>query len=310
MVGSCSKDFITKNIENETVTIVSPADNLVTPYNTITFWWDEVDGAEKYNLQIVKPNFNSVQQLILDTNVMGTKFIQTFTPGTYQWRIKAFNNAGSTDYITRTLVIDTTSNLNLLSVGLLSPVNKTVTANNNITFSWSLIPSATHYELKLTNTLTNSVTTIPNITSSSHSYSFSTVNGAEETYTWQVKASNSFSETQNNTIRSLRIDHKPPFLASILSPNTYGANVRDTTYLKWNRNVSSSDIEYDIISISSDSSFSSVLGTQNVTSATPIRINAIYSYSNTSVPVWWRVSSVDSVGNISTPNQSKRLYLY
>lgn len=308
---SCTKDFIVKDIKNETVNIIAPADGLNTPNNSITFWWEELDGAEKYNLQIVKPSFNSVQQLLVDTNIIGTKYTHVFTPGTYQWRIKAVNAGGSTAYFTRTLVIDTTSNLTLVSVGLIAPANNSVTANNNLIFSWNPLNAADYYELTLTNAITSSITVIPNIINTSYSYSFAVAQGDEETYHWSVKAFNNLTGTQtiNNTIRTFKIDYKAPFLPSILSPNTYSLNVRDTTYLVWNRNSGSTDIEYDVISISSDSTFSSVLGTQNVSSGNQIRINAIYSYTGTATPVWWRVSSVDSVGNTSVSNLSKRFYL-
>lgn len=310
ILSSCTKDFIVKDIKNDTVSIIAPVDNYKTPNNAIIFWWNELDGAEKYNLQIVKPNFDSIQQLLVDTNVTGAKFNFTFTPGKYQWRIKAINAGGSTVYTTRTLTIDTTSNLYMLTVGLIAPGNKFVTTNNNFTFSWNDIPSADFYELKLTNINTNSVTTISNITGITYPYSFSVATGMEGNYSWQVKAFNSFSQTQNDEVRTFRIDHKAPLQASLLSPNTYSLNVRDTINLKWNRNAASTDIAYDVVSISSDSTFSSVLGTQNVNSTLQIKLKTIYTYSNTPLKVWWRVNSVDSVGNVSTPSQSWRLYLY
>lgn len=307
---SCTKDFIVKDIKNDLVSIIAPIDNLNSPNNTVVFWWDELDGAEKYNLQIVKPNFNSVTQLILDTTVTSTKFYKTLTPGTYQWRIKAINNGGSTAYITRNLIIDTTSNLSLVSVNLITPLNYVVLANNSVTFSWNALSAATSYELKLTNLLTSSVTTISSIVGTSYTYSFSTVSGTEEKYSWQIKAFNSFSQTLTNTVRSFKIDYKAPSASSILSPNTFSINLRDSTNLKWTRNVSSTDIKYDILSISLDSTFTSNLGSQIINSVIPTRINAIYSYSGTATPMWWRVNSVDSVGNISVPTQSKRFYLY
>lgn len=309
---SCTKDFIVKDIKNKTVTIIAPADGLNTPNNLITFWWEELDGAENYNIQIVKPSFSSVQQLIVDTLVVGTKFNHTFTPGTYQWRIKASNAGGSTDYFTRTLTIDTTSNMNLVSVSLIAPSNYSVTASNNVLFSWNPLASADHYELTVTSNKTGSITIIPAIIGTNKSCTFNVTQGNEETFSWFVKAFNNITGTQtiNNDIRIFKIDQKAPLLPSIISPNTYSLNVRDTSYLKWSRNSASTDIAYDVISISSDSTFSSVLGTQNVSSGTQIRINAIYSYSSSPTPVWWRVNSVDSVGNISSPNQSKRFYLY
>ena len=73
---ACTKDFIQKDIKNDIVNIIAPVDNMNTPNNTITFWWDELEGAEKYNLQIVKPSFDSITQLIVDTNVIINKFVK------------------------------------------------------------------------------------------------------------------------------------------------------------------------------------------------------------------------------------------
>jgi hypothetical protein len=310
LLASCTKDFIVKNIKNDTVSIIAPADNLSTPNNTVTFWWDELDGAEKYNLQIVKPSFSSVIQLIVDTVLTGNKFNHSFTPGTYQWRIKAINAGGSTVYSTRTLVIDTTSNLNLVSVGLVSPANYSVTASNNITFSWNALASVNYYDLIITNKTTNSVTTISNITSNNYTYSLTTAAGIDEIYSWQVKAFNTYTQTQINALWIFKVDHKIPLIPSISSPNSYSMSVRDTAHLKWNRNSSSSDIKYDIVTISSDSLFSNVLGTtSSSTTSSPIIINSIYSYTGTPVPIWWKVNSVDSVGNTSNSTISKRIYL-
>lgn len=306
-ISSCTKDFIVKDIKNATITINAPADSTKTPSNAITFWWDLLDGAEKYNLQIVKPNFNSTTQLLVDTNITTNKFNYTFTPGTYQWRIKATNAGGNTAYITRTLIIDTTSNLAYASVSLISPMSNSVTVNNNIFFSWNPLYAANHYELTLTNTTTNSITTISNISSVSYNITCPTPLGSEEKYSWQVKAFNSFSQTFNNTVHSFKIDRKPPLSPSIIYPNTYAPSFGDTTYLKWSRG--SSDVDHDIISISTDSTFVSVSASQTINTLAPTRINTFYTYSGTPTKYWWQVVSVDSVGNTSLPSVSKRFYL-
>src|SRR6185369_6148207 len=85
---SCD-DFIEKDISKKNVMILSPPDGYVTNSLTQTFWWQEIDGAEQYNLQVVRPNFSSVQQLVLDTTTSGNKFNYSFLPGIYQWRIRA-----------------------------------------------------------------------------------------------------------------------------------------------------------------------------------------------------------------------------
>lgn len=50
-------DIFEKNIEDSLVNLLSPTDSAHTQNATITFWWDEVKYANKYNLQIVTPNF-------------------------------------------------------------------------------------------------------------------------------------------------------------------------------------------------------------------------------------------------------------
>ena len=310
-VSSCTKDFIVKDIKNATLTINAPSDSAKTPVNTITFWWDELDGAEKYNLQIVKPNFSSITQLIVDTNITTNKFNHTFAPGTYQWRIKATNAGGSTAYIIRTLVIDSTSNMTNVSVSLITPFSVAVTASNSISFSWNPLYAADYYELTLTNITTNSITTISNITGTSYNLTCPTISGTEEKYNWKVKAFNALTGTQtlNNVLRTFKIDHKSPFVPSITSPNTYSISFGDTTYLKWNRNTGSMDIKYDVLSISTDSTFVSIAATQTITTPVSTRINTFYTYSGTPTKYWWQVVSIDSVGNTSLPSASKRFYL-
>lgn len=309
LLFGCTKDFIVKDIKNKTLTLIAPADNINTPSNSVIFWWDELDGAEKYNLQIVSPSFNAVSQLVVDTNITGNKFSHTFTPGTYQWRIKAVNAGGSTAYITRSFVIDTTSNLAYLSVSPIAPANQLVTKIKTINFSWNALTAATYYDLTITNLTTGSITAVSNITTTNYSNVFTTTTDA--VYSWQVKAFNTSSQTNPHPARTFKIDVTSPGSPSISYPNQYGQQRKDTTRLTWFRNAANTDIHYDIISLSNDTNFTTVLGVSSMAySVSPIPINAIYSYSSTPMKVWWRVSSVDTAGNTSSYVQSKGFYLY
>jgi hypothetical protein len=309
LLSRCTKDFIVKDIKKETLSIYSPIDNFKTPNNTITFWWEELDGAETYNLQIVSPNFNSVSSLVLDTVISTNKFNKTLIPGIYQWRLKATNTSGSTAYVTRNLIIDTTSNLGLVSVNLISPSVNFVTQSNNILLSWNSLASASYYELKYVNLTTNSITTISNIYSTSYPITLNTLSGSEDKYSWQVKAYNAFSQTFTNIVRTFKIDLKAPMAPSILTPTVYGYNLRDTFRLKYSRSSFSSDVKYDILTLGSDSLFSSPI-TQTISTVAPVQINSILTYSGSLTPYWWKITSVDSVGNISNQSLSKRFYIY
>src|ERR1043166_1758762 len=108
---ACRKDFVVENIKDKLIIVNAPINNFVTTSNIVTFWWEKLDGAERYSIQIVKPSFTAITRLVLDTSVTSNKYSFTLEPGDYQWRIKAVNNGGSTEYQTFSLKVDTTSNL-------------------------------------------------------------------------------------------------------------------------------------------------------------------------------------------------------
>ena len=119
-IYSC-REIIEPNIESKNITILAPADGYKTKTISQKFWWEKLSGAEKYNLQIVNPDFRAIQQLIVDTNITSNIFNYTFLPGTYQWRIRGLNNGYSTAFTIRTLIIDTTSDLSIQKVFLQFP---------------------------------------------------------------------------------------------------------------------------------------------------------------------------------------------
>ncbi len=291
LIWSCTKDFVVKDIKDKAVTVIAPADNLTTANNAVIFWWEELDGAEKYNIQIVKPNFSSIQQLLVDTNVTGDKFHYTLTPGTYQWRIRAKNNGGNSLYTTYSLIIDTTTNLTGQLVVPTAPVNAYLTGNKIVSFAWNSISSADNYQIQILNSTS---TIIKDSTTASTTFTATFTGGGA--YTWKVRALNAFSISQYNAPRSFTVDITAPTV-SVLSSPTHASSVKDTVSLKWTR--SSSDTRYDSLYVSIDSAFTSVINTSRVY-ATSIKINAL----SPAIPVsasyyWWRVRSVDSVGNRS-----------
>jgi hypothetical protein len=311
MLVSCTRDFIVKNIKNDTVTIISPADGLTTPNNSILFWWNELDGAEKYNIQIVKPNFNSVTQLMADTNVTGTKFNFTFTPGTYQWRIRAINAGGTTAYTIRNIVIDTTSNLNYLLVNATAPASYSVTNSKTVNFTWDPLTVATSYNLKVFSGSATGATVLDiNTTSSNYTNSFSTAG----VYFWKVNASNAFSNSAYSTPMSFKIDQTAP-PAPLLSRPLTTSIVQDTAYFRWNYSsgVSGSDIEFDSLYVSAfaDSAFATPYTAIANRSSTALnnnyKISSLIAFPTASLTVtsyyWWKVKSVDSVGNVSPASQ-------
>lgn len=289
---SCKKDFVVKDIKNQSVSVNAPANNLVTTSNKVTFWWEELDGAEKYDLQVVKPNFSAVTSIIADTSIAGNKLELTLQPGVYQWRIRATNAGGSTAYQTYNLTVDTTSNLGGLLVSANSPVNNFLTGNVRIVFTWNALNAAKNYQLIL---LDASSGVVKDTTTTLTSYTFSF--GSQGAYTWKVRAMNDFSISQYNTPRSFTIDLTSPSAPVLTSPSN-NSIITPTNNLVWNR-VGAPDARYDSLFVATDSAF------MNVISKTKTYLQSIAVASLSAQPpangsiYWWKLRSVDSVGNRS-----------
>ncbi len=102
--GSC-EELTQPDLTDKQINIIAPVDNLVTTSTTNTFAWDPVDGAAKYQLQIVSPKFDSVVRFVTDSAFTNNLFTYTLTPGVYQWRVKATNAGSQTIYFTRKITI-------------------------------------------------------------------------------------------------------------------------------------------------------------------------------------------------------------
>lgn len=296
---SCKKDFIVENIKDKTVTVNAPANNLVTTSNKVTFWWELLDGAEKYNIQVVKPSFAAVTSIISDTTITGNKFDLNLQPGTYQWRIRGMNNGGNTAYQTYNLVVDTTSNLSSLTISTIAPPANWLTGNKRVTFSWNALNAADHYQVILLNS-TNGIVKDTTTSLTTYTYTFASA-GA---YSWKVRAGNDFSISQYNSPLSFTIDLTAP-AAPVLTSPTHNAVITPTNNLVWNR-VGAPDAKYDSIYVATDSLFTNVISLTRSYSQT-ITVSALNNSPPASSTIyWWRLRSVDSVGNRSVySNQLK-----
>jgi len=101
---SC-EDIFEKDISAKVPVIISPADGLSYNRSDILFWWEYMNGADYYQLQIAKPGFDLIEQLVTDTITEANKLIVILDTGTYEWRIRACNIAYCTDYVYRSLEI-------------------------------------------------------------------------------------------------------------------------------------------------------------------------------------------------------------
>jgi hypothetical protein len=288
LLSYCTKDFIEPNISSKWVYIVSPQNNVTTSSVTPTFWWNLVDGARTYNLQIVSPSFASSNQFILDTMISGNKFVWTLQSSkTYQWRVAAFNTVSSTPYTTYTLSTDSTSNLLFQTVVITQPAQSPSYTNASVeTIKWNAILAAKEYRLIVTNQGNNSNIKDTTLTTTS----FSTVL-QQGSYLIQVRAQNSFSNTQYASV-VVNVNRIPPAPSSLLTPAD-GASITGSDTLKW---VRASGTVSDSIFINTDSLFVSV------SPITPV-VSSVSTYvlttAQSGTTYYWRIKSGDAEGNWS-----------
>ena len=104
LLVSCD-DLIEPDISTEKIALRTPAESLSTTSTRVNFWWDELDGARKYRIQIATPDFENPVSLEVDSVVSVNKITLELPVGDYQWCVNGENFAYTTDPTCRTLHI-------------------------------------------------------------------------------------------------------------------------------------------------------------------------------------------------------------
>ncbi|HEY1872065.1 MAG TPA: hypothetical protein VGG71_13470 [Chitinophagaceae bacterium] len=97
MLYGCAEVF-EKSLTNEQVELSAPANNLISEESMQTFYWQRLEGAKSYQLQVVCPNFDSIVILIADTTIQTNVFPMNLDSGRYEWRVRAINASSSTPF--------------------------------------------------------------------------------------------------------------------------------------------------------------------------------------------------------------------
>src|SRR5688572_24966757 len=85
LIAVCCDDVLEKNIEDDTINLRAPQDATNVTPGTVQLWWDELDGATQYNVQIVTPDQSSPDRLVKDTVITTNKLNMKFKEGVYEW---------------------------------------------------------------------------------------------------------------------------------------------------------------------------------------------------------------------------------
>lgn len=283
LLYSC-QDFIEVDLAKKSIIVLAPANNTASSSSSQLFWWEELKGADKYNLQIVKPGFSAVQQLILDSTITNNQFSYSLLPGVYQWRVRAMNNSSYTQYITYNLTIDSSLDLSSQWVSLMSPADNYSSNNYTHAFAWQSLMNADSYLFQIL--LSGSVISTQTLATTTANYTFI----AEGSYQWRVLAQNSNSTSlAANATRNISIDNTPP-TAPVLTLPTANDTVSNPVNLEWTPDVSAT---MDSVFVYADTNLT-VLVTSILTT------NFSFSFTGTiGQDYFWRVRSRDAAGNWS-----------
>ncbi|PCI94574.1 MAG: hypothetical protein COB15_13715 [Flavobacteriales bacterium] len=296
MLFSCD-DFVEKDIENEAISLLSPKNNLLTIQPTHTFWWDLLEGAEVYNMQIVEGTFSAVTYLVLDTTINNNKFSVTLYPGSFQWRVRGQNNGGETHYTTFNLTIDSTLDISNIHVPLSLPLDNEITNSDSITFTWQSITGADVYNIEIHDGAWGTQYSTPaSMTATTYTEVL-----PEGIYVWAVSGFNNTTLTSTpfeNPPRSLTIDTTTPGIAILNLPNHNDLLFDTLNTYTWTQDANTGGgtptALTDKIYFYSDSGTTIIAGfPKPITSGTTQYVDSI------GVDHFWKVETEDAAGNVA-----------
>ncbi len=237
---SCD-ELLEDDISNRPITLLSPSDNTETESSTINFWWEAVDRATSYRLEVVSPTFANASSLLLDSITTDTKIQVELLPGTYAWRVKALNSVSETLYADASFTIKAPVDISSKQVELTAPENELITAQTNIQFQWKLVEHAHIYKLVVKQPDWAGQTVGEELTTTENSL---TVELPEGEYVWGIQAVDTLHNISTPFVtRELIIDTTEPSLPVAKSPLQDTVLTTLTVNFVWETETATQDFE-------------------------------------------------------------------
>jgi hypothetical protein len=281
---SCEEILFEKNISKNEVLLVAPADKAQFFSTGVTFTWEPVEEATKYQLQIAKPNFDNPVQIVLDTIITSTSFTQQLPVADYEWRVRALNESYRTNYSSRLFTVVSNTDFQSNIVVLNAPASNLITKTALQSLTWQPIIGATGYQVQIYNE-SNAIIGDKTITASSLSYTFTQGN-----FQWKVRATNGVQQTLYSA-RSILVDTTAPNTPALSSPANASTTTSKDISFQWNRTPILGSVEKDSIYIYTDSALTVLKQKKEANNpfATSLDLGVYY----------WFVKSFDQAGNTS-----------
>ena len=288
-IFACS-DIVEEDITKRSIQVLSPIDNYNAESTTVNFLWNYVEGADEYQVEIVRGGFNNVLSFAVDTFLDINQFTYNFNPGEYQWSIRAVNSEYSTEYFTRSFRVDSISNISQSSVLLSFPEQDEFYGDSSLTLSWQSVFSATSYIVLVKNANNGNFVVMDTTTTNFYTTGNVLTNAPHE---WQVKALNDQSETPFST-STFTVDLIQPGTPALLKPNNQLSPAIDRAVeFSWRSGL---DTNWD---------FDSIYIYETTVSSSPLIVEKMVgtTFTDSSFTTGgvykWRVKSFDKANNSS-----------
>ena len=283
------KEFLEPSIAGSAVTLNAPSNGALSANYTVNFWWNEVDDALSYRLQIVTPGFDTLQALVADTSVKTNKIALNLTPGSYQWRVRAENGSSQTPYSAARRFTVASSSVKLQKVQLGAPGNNFLTNQTPLVFSWSSLYGATRYRLQIdTNSFTDTTKLVYNQATPALQISIALLR--DQNYQWRVRAENDTARSMWSAVSSFTYDHTPPGQVSLALPAS-GQTSALPIALSWNAVATATRYRLYVLKADSATVYSSTFPLLQSSTSYP------FSQGVSGERIYWRVSALDAAGN-------------
>ncbi len=276
------------DLTGKVVVLRSPSSNGYVTSTKVTFWWDEVPGADKYLIQVVSPDFIHTQNLIVNESLTAQSLSVELPAGAYQWRVKALNSIYTTAFFSDSFTIYQ-SNISSQLVSLTTPTDGSSLNSISTKFQWEPI-NGTNYQFVLKKGTWETGTEIQHKNVSIPSIEFTLTEGD---YSWGVKAIDNINGSETNfSVRTFSVDRIPPLSPVLLSPDNNSTVATGQVSFQWKpSDQTDKDLSYTIDVYRQNGTMKELVVHQ-VLSATQYN----FDYTDNGV-YFWQVKATDKAGN-------------